>query len=59
MTLNVAVSPSDLYTILRVFYESDRYRCHSQAERQAADRINTALIIVGWGYEFPRGKEDH
>lgn len=42
----VAVDASDLYTLLRIFYEKNNQ--YTQAERRAAERLNTALKEIGW-----------
>lgn len=44
--------PGDLYTLVRCFFvaQSDG-TLWSQADYQAADRLNKALRVIGWGYE--------
>lgn len=46
MEKSIEVNPSDLYTILRIFYE--KISSYTQAERRAAERLNTVLRESGW-----------
>lgn len=42
----VEVKPGDLYALLRIFYEKSSH--YTQAERRAAERLNTALRDSSW-----------
>lgn len=42
------VDPGDLYTILRLFYASNKDEPYSQAEQACADRLNKVLCALDW-----------
>lgn len=49
--MGVTVDPGDLYTLVRCFFVAQRRGTNwSQAEQQAADRLNKELGVIGWDY---------